>query len=136
MEPRGIDQLLAALTPGKYGWQITVPTAAGTFLAHAVELQIQTQPIPRESPPPSPNADEVKLVRTILGALRQILEVIEREFRSHVTDWEPDPVGLVCNPHFWIDRDMQEDDGPSRWAFVVEQEGAPDYGLHLEFDGL
>lgn len=137
MDSQAIDAALTNLESERYGWEAVLPIESGAFLSHAVRLQVQTQPVPGKNgePPPRLSETEAALVRTVLGALAEILAAAEREFIAYNAEYDPDAGAHVHDPHIWIDRDAIEDDGPTRWCFVVGRSDNEDYGYHLEFDG-
>jgi len=39
-------------------------------------------------------------------------------------------------PRIWLSRDVLAEEGPSSWAFIVGIADAPDWAVHIEFEGL
>ncbi len=135
MDDAAIEKLLAGLTPGETGWTAKVPADFGRFLSHPVGLDIQTRHFHENDPLPPPDEQKLVLARQVLRALPQVLAIAEREANHYADGLAADPT-QIHNPHLWLSLDEFEDDGPGRWAFVVERQDWPDYGVHVEFDGL
>lgn len=140
MDESAIDHLLANLSADHSGWSGVVPVEAGTFLGHPIELAIQTRGLDmsifdgvEQSPPPPADERILSLARQILADLPQVLAIAEREYEDYEED-RFDP-SLVSDPNIWLSCEFEED-GPERWAFVVGRTDWPDYGVHIEFDGL
>ena len=76
----------------------------------------------------------VQLAGEVLPDLEKIVASVEvgyREYFEEVGETAPIPF----RPRIWINEDSLIDDGPKRWALVVEVEKNPDFGIHIEFDG-
>ncbi len=115
------------------GWWSALPESY-KFCNQPVRLVIQTESVPTpNTPPPSPELRA--LSETVLANIDAVLERAESEFRRHHAEY-PEVIESVANPHFWVNIDAMLDDGPTRWSFIVESKFNPDYGTHIEFDGL
>lgn len=115
------------------GWWSPLPDSF-QFCDQPVRLVIQTESVPTSNtPPPSPELRA--LSETVLANIDALLNRAESEFRRYHAEY-PGAVESVVNPHFWVNIDAMLDDGPTRWAFIVESKLNPDYGTHIEFDGL
>ena len=121
------------LQPSTHGWLADVPSDRGSFFGHPIRLRINTRNAPNETPPRSPNAIETALAMQVLGDLPRLLPEAERQFITYHARYEPDAQSLIHDPHIWIDHEFIE--GGTQWTFVVGSTAAPDYGLHIEFDG-
>ena len=136
MDADAIDRLLGDLVPDDTGWRADVPAEAGRFLGRPVWIDLQTRHFPEDGPPPPPDEAKLSLARHLVAHLPEVLAVAEREYKAHATDWEVDPAEVADNPHLWFLLDEFEEAGPGEWAFVVGRSDWPDFGTHLEFDGL
>lgn len=76
----------------------------------------------------------IELAREILPHLDQIVASAEAGFREYFEEVD-ETVPVPYRPRIWINEDSVLDDGPKRWALVVEVEKNPDFGIHIEFDG-
>ena len=132
MDAEAIDAVLRALEEYRWGWRAVLPGVR--FIGKPVGLRVDTQPIPTGGPSPPLDPFETALVRQVLGALPELLVVIEREFRGHADS--PDIIERVHQPHVWLSRDWLAEVGPDHWSFVVGVADAPDWGIHAEFAGL
>ena len=122
------------LLPDEYGWVATVPAAFGTFQDVPIHISIHTRSNPNDAPPPCPSDTELSLASKVLGALDSVLHESIMRFSKYSDTHDPDAQHHVSNPHIWIDREFIE--MGTRWAFVVERDDAPDFGYHVEFDGV
>jgi hypothetical protein len=75
------------------------------------------------------------LVRLVLGGLPDVLAKAEWQYRQYNAD-APDMIERAERPHVWLSRDLLAAEGPMHWAFVVGIADAPDWGIHVEFEGL
>lgn len=69
----------------------------------------------------------------VLKDLPQLLREAENQFRAYYAGHDQDAVRSIRDPHVWINSEFIE--GGTHWAFVIGSVEAPDYGLHIEFDG-
>ncbi len=135
MDETAINTLLATFVADDTGWNTQVPTSAGLFLGHPIGMVIQTRHVPEDGPPPKPDEQKLALARQVLGSLPAVVAIAEREFVGYAGA-EDGASPLVRDPHIWLSLDEFEEDGPGQWSFVIGRQGAPDYGVHVEFDGL
>lgn len=134
MTADAIDGVLGGLRPYRWGWRDDALPGV-QFLGRPVGLRVDTDPTPAGNPPPPPDATETALVRLVLAGLPDLLPLLEREYREYNAD-HPDVIERVHEPHIWLSRDFLEEIGPGFWTFGVGIADAPDWGIHLEFDGL
>lgn len=134
MDQADVDAVLERLEPHEDGWRVTFPEAV-SFRGLPVSLQISTEPIVR-TPTRQPNDDELSLARFILQHSETLLAKADANFQAYHEEQSPGFLQQASNPTFWIWYVELEDDGPTRWQFVVEAETAPDYATHVLFDGL
>lgn len=134
LEDSVVDGLLATQTVSESGYTIEIPAEYGTFLGVPIKAIIDTLPLKRDNPPPVNNVEEA-LFRLIMNNLQTVLPAAEASFLEYNEEY-PEVRAHVANPHIWIYRDNIEEDGPTRWTFIVELSAAPDYGFHIEFDAL
>lgn len=134
MEPGKVQAVLASLRPSRYGYQ-SDPLPKPLFHGAQVTFAIQTESMPVDSPS-TPNASMMALARLILSNWETVLEQASREFTSYHEEEAPDATLAVDSPHIWIDKDMLEEENDQRWTFVIGHPDAPDYGTHIEFEGL
>ena len=72
-----------------------------------------------------------------MAALPQILDEARKQFIKYTAKKDPEAGEQVREPHIWINRDeLEEEENPERWTFVIGREDSPDFGYHIEFDGL
>jgi hypothetical protein len=133
MDNPDIEKLLGGLRPTKYGWIALISAEFGGFFGTSITLEFETRPIPQVGAPPEPSEDERYLARTILTNLIVILQEAERRFETYHSE-VPEALSVIANPHIWINR--EEPKGHRSWTFVVGAKGAPDFGCHIEFDGV
>ena len=135
MDQGRIDELMASLKPYPYGWTAEIPEDCGSLFGQTVTLEFETQPTPKADPAPAVNEQEQKLACTVLSDFKNVLATVASQFREYTSD-NLDEKKAARTPHVWISRDNMEQEGPTRWAFVIGREDAPDYGVHVEFAGL
>lgn len=115
--------------------RIDVPEHAGTFLGHAIRIELD---LPRHRDDPRPESrgplrhHERDLILSILRHLPDLLLTCEREFNT----FTPEPVAGsdIINPVLWLDRTRLE--AGRQWSFVIGLRADPGHGWHIEFDGL
>ena len=133
MEEGQAKLLFAELAATPDGWRVTLPDCA--FLQRPVDLVLQTLPVPRPAVP-QPNEVMKSLAAHLVANLSTVIARAEQAFAAHLGSDFPTYAPRIRNPHLWLYVETLEDDGPSRWTFVVEQIDNPDYGTHIEFDDL
>jgi hypothetical protein len=131
-----IAELFGRLKANKYGWSTAIPAEFGTFFGTQLTIEFETRPIPSKGRPPEVSDSEKELARTILLHLDDILQETERRFEAYNTEFDPDSTIQVSKPNIWISRDQAEETQPNRWAVVIGAKGAPDFGWHVEFNGI
>lgn len=133
MDQELISQIVAELRENRDGWEVELKGVE--FFGQPVSLVLQTMPIPR--PEILPPSEEMKaLVSLVLGSIVGVLVLAKSHFEEYHAEGLSVATGSVFHPHIWIYQDNLEEDGPERWTFVVESNLNPDYGTHIEFDGL
>ena len=121
-----------SLEPDRFGWVADLAGSGAVFFGHRFVLRIETSSQPVTDAPPSPSRAELALASAIIENLPSILATCEAKF----TEYNANSTAPhhIHDPHIWICREFIEEG--SRWAFVVGRDDAPDFGYHLEFDGL
>lgn len=133
MDHELIIKIVAELKENRDGW--VVELSGIEFFGQTVSLVLQTMPIP--SPEIlSPSKEMRALVFVVLGSIEGVLSLAKSHFEEYHAEGLSVATGSVAHPHIWIYQDNLEEDGPERWTFVVESNLNPDYGTHVEFDGL
>lgn len=136
MDTTAISQLLTSLKPTKYGWRAPLPNELANFFGVPVAIEFETRSLPESSWPPEVTEGEKALDQSIFLQLRDVLQKAEREFESSNAERDPYAMGRVSDPHIWILRDEAGVAQPTLWTFVVGAKDAPDFGWHIEFDGI
>ena len=136
LDTAAIAQLFDRLAADKYGWRATLPAEFGTFFGVQITIDFETRPLPAKGRPPKVNDGEKELARIILLNLDDVLQEAERRFEAFNTEFDPDSTIQVSKPHIWISRGEAEEIQPNCWTLVIGAKGAPDFGCHIEFDGL
>lgn len=129
-----IDRLISGLALDDRKWVARLPEQY-TFLRHRVKLEIDTESVPTEAPPPMPGDELLSLSHLVLANIEPVLQIAGAAYIEYHKEVDPSAIELVERPHLWISIDAVLDDGPLRWALVVGLSDAPDYGTHIEFDG-
>ncbi|MBA4292425.1 hypothetical protein C0431_05595 [bacterium] len=133
MDHELISLIVEELRENRDGWEVELRGVE--FFGQPVSLVLQTMPIPR--PEILPPSEEMKsLVFLVLGSIEGVLTLARSHFEEYHAEGLSVATGSVAHPHIWIYQDNLEEDGPGRWTFVVESNMNPDYGTHIEFDGL
>lgn len=122
------------LEPDRYGWAADLPNSSATFFGHALKLQIETSDLPVTQEPPAPSRVELNLATMILQNLEALVATCQTMFIEANPSLESTALKHIINPHFWISREFIGDG--KHWEFVIGRDDAPDFGYHLEFDGL
>lgn len=127
--PEGIT-----LEADRYGWTADLSTKDASFFGHAVVLKIDTSALPVGGPPPPPSRAELSLASVIIQNLSTLLSLCAERFSEDTRRYDGTAVQHVRDPHIWISTEFIGEG--SLWSFVVSRDDAPDFGYHLEFDGL
>jgi hypothetical protein len=133
-----IKKLLASPTMDPCGWIVAIPTERGTLFDQPVSIHFETRMLPAKKPPPAISEEEQELAGLILSNLPELLAEVTRRFDAY-NEGNKHAAQLratVRNPHIWISREVQEDEGPSRWFFVIGFAESEDYAIDVEFEGL
>ena len=131
-------------TPTEYGWTAPIPEIQ--FCDVPLRIEVNTRPYPEEEPVPVMAEPHHDLVELILDNLPNVIDLAEKEFRKYSGTALDSLTEDIRDPHIWIEcpepDDIAEDgsyeiepfEGES-WTLVIGQKSAPDYGIHIEFDG-
>lgn len=132
------DHFISNLTEHDYGWEGILPEELGRLFGQPIGIEIETRPVSEDGPPPLVSQEERALAKRIIADLPQVLAEAEKQFSRYTAKKkDPDAFEQVREPHIWINRDeLEEEENPERWTFVIGREDLPDFGYHLEFDGL
>jgi hypothetical protein len=122
------------LKPDSYGWTAEIPAKRGCFLSHSILLELHTRSVPEDMVPPEPDDLEITLARKVLEGLETVLDDSASQFQTYTAAMDREAANHIRHPHIWICREFIE--AGSRWAFVIERDDAPDFGYHIEFDGI
>ena len=135
MEVHAIETLLQGLQPFEYGWQGYLPAQSGSFFGRSIGIEFETRTLSNKDPPPEINATETALAQLILSDLETVLRRAEERISEHL---DGEGSGLLDDlqlPHIWMSREVLEEEGSTRWSFIVGRQDAPEMGFHLEFVG-
>lgn len=140
MSPKDVENLVRHFRNEEGVWLLDLPAEGSTFRGHPLQLMITTADFGawwfwtnRTASPPT--SVELNLVRAILLDLKTVVKMAEAALVQHLAD-ETEALQEVDSPHIWIDRSQLDSKGPKRWALVVNRADWPDFGWHIEFDGL
>jgi hypothetical protein len=122
------------LAADRFGWSADLASKGGSFFGHPVALKIDTSPSPVMGPPPPPTRAELSLASVIVQSLSTLLRLCEEKFSEDTRRYDGTAMQHVRAPHIWISTEFIGEG--SSWSFVVSRDDAPDFGYHLEFDGL
>lgn len=122
------------LEPERYGWVADLANSSATFFGRALKLQIETSDLPVSQEPPAPSRAELNLASMILQNLEMLLVTCQTKFTEENPSLDSSALKHIDAPHFWISREFIGDG--KHWEFVIGRDDAPDFGYHLEFDGL
>lgn len=122
------------LEPDRYGWTAEIAKASATFFGRALKLQIETSGLPVTQEPPTPSRAELNLATLILQNLETLVVTCQTKFTQENPSYDSTALKHIAAPHFWISREFIGDG--KHWEFVIGRDDAPDFGYHLEFDGL
>jgi hypothetical protein len=133
MEFKAINKVFQSLEQTKWGWRAVVPGV--TFLERPLELRIDTRSVPTREPPPMPDEAELALASLVLLGLDGALAEGEcpcREYHYGIKG----AVERAHEPRVWLSREVLAKDGPGHWTLAIGIARVPDYGTHIEFQGL
>ena len=132
-------------TPTEFGWTAPIPEIQ--FCDVPLRIDVNTRPYPEGNAVPAMSRAHHELVELILDNLPDVIDLAEREFRKHCDGTALDSrTEGIKDPRIWIEcpepDDIAEDgsykiepfEGES-WAIVIGQKAAPDFAIHIEFDG-
>ena len=102
-----------------------------------LSIEIETRSVPSDTPVPKLNDQESTLIALIVENIDHCIN----ESLTKLQDDESyqrlnDANARIVNPHVWISREMMHEEGMQRWTMVVGMDVNPDFGWHVEFDGL
>ena len=135
MHADAIAQVLDDLKPTKYGWRAMLPAEFATFFGVNVAIVFSTRSLPQRSRPPEVSEGEKALAGSILLDLIRVLQEAERNFEIFNIE-VPEAMSLVSDPHISIYRSEAKESRPNAWELVVGVKGSPDFGFHVEFEGV
>jgi hypothetical protein len=122
------------LEADRFGWSADLASKGAAFFGHSVALKIDTSASPMSGPPPPPGRAELALASVIVQSLSTVLSLCEAKFSEDTCRYDGTAMQHVRAPHIWISTEFIGEG--SSWSFVVSRDDAPDFGCHLEFDGL
>jgi hypothetical protein len=132
MDAKSRRALIKSLKDGRHHFHTILPAEAGLYYCKRIGIKISKLfKVPKQvvlSP------SEERLVAMILGNLPKLAKKAEEEWYGYHGD--PSLPEEVATPHIWISRDLQQKRGPKFWTFIVNHRESPDYGWHLEFEGM
>ena len=106
-------------------------------LGHPLSIEIETRSVPSDAPIPSLNDRESELICLIVDNIDHCINESLSKLRNDASYQRLNEANAqVANPHVWISRELTDEEGPQRWALVIGVDVNPDFGWHIEFDGL
>ena len=106
-------------------------------LGHPLSIEIETRSVPSDAPIPSLNDRESELICLIVDNIDHCINESLSKLRNDASYQRLNEANAqVANPHVWISRERTDEEGPQRWALVIGVDVNPDFGWHIEFDGL
>jgi hypothetical protein len=119
-------------------WRAELGSEQARLFDCPIAIEISTRSVPDDSPVPEISNAESHLADMVLLGLDKCLSQCERLLDADPTirHIRISNDARVANPHIWIDREMMTENGPTRWAMVLGIDVNPDFGWHIEFDGL
>ncbi len=119
-------------------WRAVINDDRFRLLGWPLAIEIQTRSIPDESPLPEITAEESQLADMILNGLETVIAESERllEDDPAIEHLRGNGDAVIVTPHIWISSETLMENGPTRWPMVLEIDVNPDFGWHIEFDGL
>ena len=119
-------------------WRAVIEDDRFRLMDCPIAIEIHTRSVPDESLIPEISTVESQLADTILNGLDTCIAESERLLENDPTiEYIRINGGAkIVNPHIWISRDIVTQDGANRWAMVLGVDANPDFGWHIEFDGL
>ncbi len=119
-------------------WRAMIEDDRFRLMDCPIAIEIDTRSVPDESPVPDISNGECQLADTILNGLDTCIAESERllENDPSIGHFRINGGARIVNPHIWISREIMARDGENRWAMVLGVDVNPDFGWHIEFDGL
>ena len=119
-------------------WRAVIEDDRFRLMACPIAIEIETRSVPDESSVPEISAEESQLADVILNGLETCIAESERLLENDPTIGHIRVNGdaKIVNPHIWISREIMTQDGANRWAMVLGIDVNPDFGWHIQFDGL
>ena len=107
------------------------------ILGLPVSFEIETRSVPSDTPTPRLNEQESTLVALIVENINHcISESLAKLQNDESFQRLNEANARIANPHVWISREMMNEEGAQRWTMVIGVDVNPDFGWHVEFDGL
>ena len=107
------------------------------MLGLPLSIEIETRSVPSDLPIPKLNEQESTLIALILENIDHCIAESLAKLRGDESYQRIDEANArITNPHVWMSREMMQEEGIQRWALVVGVDVNPDFGWHVEFDGL
>jgi len=131
-----MEELFDNLQPmRKAGFHATYDSAQ--MLGLPLSIEIETRSVPSDLPIPKLNEQESTLIALILENIDHCIAESLAKLRGDESHQRIDEANArITNPHVWISREMMQEEGMQRWALIVGVDVNPDFGWHVEFDGL
>ncbi|MCA9117250.1 MAG: hypothetical protein KDA79_19405 [Planctomycetaceae bacterium] len=119
-------------------WRAVIDEDRFRLMGCQIAIAFETRCIPGDLPVPAISDEEARLADTILNGLESCIAESERLLENDPTIGHIRANGgaRVVNPHIWISREVMTEDGPDRWTMVLGLDINPDFGWHIEFEGL
>jgi hypothetical protein len=119
-------------------WRAVLDDDAALLMDCPIAIEIETRTFPDDSPIPAISDVESGLIDAILARLPDCITECERLLDNDPTigHIRVDGGAKVVNPHIWISREVMQQDGDDRWVMVLGVDVNPDFGWHIEFEGL
>ena len=107
------------------------------ILGHPVLIEIETRSVPSDTPIPKLNDQESTLVALIVENIDHCINESLAKLQGDESYQRLNEANAqIARPHVWISREMMLVKGMQRWTMVVGVDVNPDFGWHVEFDGL
>ena len=111
--------------------------SAALIFGQPVSIEIETRSVPSDAPIPNLNDQEFALVALIIENIEHCINESVAKLQGDESHQRLDEANAqITNPHVWISREMMQEEGMQRWTMVVGVDVNPDFGWHVEFDGL
>lgn len=119
-------------------WLAVLDDGAAVLMDRPIAIEIETRSFPDDSPVPAISDEESRLIDTILARLPDCISQCQRLLANDPTIRHIRVNGdaKVVNPHIWISREVMDQDGEDRWVMVLGVDVNPDFGWHIEFEGV